>query len=208
MANEFFDSMAIKQFLKIKNSWFERFVSFKNGKEASFFNKEVDMRKFEKKIDYRISKNQNFIEYSQQGIKYLKEIIQKIQKNTGGILLIDYGYSEKKMKNTLQAISNHKFSNILENIGNSDITHNINFNLFKQIVKQSDGLKDNLINQKKFLINMGIKQRAEIISKNQSFLKKADIYYRLKRLIDDKQMGDLFKVMLIKNRNNEFKLGF
>ena len=55
---------------------------------------------------------------------------------------------------------------------------------------------------------MGIKQRAEIISKNQSFLKKADIYYRLKRLIDDKQMGDLFKVMLIKNRNNEFKLGF
>ena len=30
VANEFFDSMAIKQFLKIKNSWFERFVSFKS----------------------------------------------------------------------------------------------------------------------------------------------------------------------------------
>ena len=55
---------------------------------------------------------------------------------------------------------------------------------------------------------MGVKQRAEIISKNLNFLKKADVYYRLKRLIDEKQMGNLFKVMLIKNKKNKFKLGF
>ena len=59
-----------------------------------------------------------------------------------------------------------------------------------------------------FLVKMGIKERAEIISKNQNFYKKADIYYRLERLIDDKQMGTLFKVMLVKNKNNKFKLGF
>ena len=34
-------------------------------------------------------------------------------------LIIDYGYFEEKMKNTLQAISNHKYSNVLKNIGNS-----------------------------------------------------------------------------------------
>ena len=55
---------------------------------------------------------------------------------------------------------------------------------------------------------MGIKQRAEIISRNESFLKKADIYYRLNRLIDEKQMGNLFKVMFIKNKKNKFKQGF
>ena len=55
---------------------------------------------------------------------------------------------------------------------------------------------------------MGIKQRAEIISKNKNFLKKTDIYYRLKRLIDEKQMGNLFKVMLIKNQKNNFRQGF
>ena len=207
VANEFFDSIAIKQFLRIKDLWFERFVSFQK-KKKSFVNKEINMKKFEKKINYRISKNQNFIEYSESGINYLREIFQKIKKNTGGMLLIDYGYSEEKMKNTLQGISNHKFTNILDNIGNSDITHNINFNLFKKIVKQSGGLKDNLTTQKDFLIKMGIKQRAEIISKNQSFLKKEDIYYRLKRLIDDRQMGNLFKVMMIKNVSNKFKLGF
>ena len=131
-----------------------------------------------------------------------------IKKNTGGLLLIDYGYSEKKMKNTLQAISNHKFANILENIGNVDITHNINFNLFERFTKKIGGLETNLTTQKEFLLKMGINERAEIISKNQSFLKKTDIYFRLKRLVDEKHMGNLFKFMLIKNRNNKFKLGF
>ena len=55
---------------------------------------------------------------------------------------------------------------------------------------------------------MGIIKRAEIISKNQSFLKKANIFYRIKRLLDEKQMGELFKVMLIKNKKNKFKTGF
>ena len=208
IANEFFDSIAIKQFRKENKIWFEKFIKFKKQNEAFFFEKKFDMKKFEKKINYGISKNQNFIEYSEVGLRYLKNIAKLIKKNTGGLLLIDYGYSEKKMKNTLQAISNHKFSNILEDIGNSDITHNINFNLFKNIIKQIGGLKNNLTTQKEFLIKLGIRQRAEIISKNENFLKKADIYYRLKRLIDEKQMGDLFKVMLITNQKNKFKLGF
>ena len=122
--------------------------------------------------------------------------------------MIDYGYNEKKMKNTLQAVSNHKFVNILENIGNVDITHNINFNLFKNFVKRFKKLKINFTTQKKFLLKMGIRERAEIISKNQKFLVKADVFYRLNRLIDKKQMGNLFKVMLIKNKNNKFKQGF
>ena len=55
---------------------------------------------------------------------------------------------------------------------------------------------------------MGILQRAEIISQNITFSKKADLFYRIRRLIDEKQMGELFKVMLIKKSKNKFKTGF
>ena len=55
---------------------------------------------------------------------------------------------------------------------------------------------------------MGILQRAEIISKNIVFSKKADLFYRIRRLIDEKQMGELFKVMLIKSKKNNFTTGF
>ena len=208
IANEFFDSMAIKQFSKKKNIWFEKFVNLDIKKKASFFEKKANIKKLEKKINFRISQNQNFIEYSELGLNYLKDISKFIKKNDGGLLIIDYGYTDKKMKNTLQAIANHKFANILNNIGNADITHNISFELFKKFLKKLGGLNNNLTTQKNFLTEMGIKERAEILSKNQNFLKKADIFYRLNRLIDDRQMGSLFKVMLIKNRKNKFQLGF
>ena len=208
IANEFFDAIAIKQFRKKGNLWFEKFVNLKDIDKAFFFEKKVNIKKIEKKINFKISHNQNFIEYSELGLNYLKDVSGIIKRHTGGLLIIDYGYTEKKMKNTLQATSNHKFANILKNIGDVDITHNINFDLFKKITKLMGGLENNLTTQKEFLLKMGIKKRAEIISKNQNFIKKADIYYRLKRLIDEKEMGNLFKVMLIKNQKNKFKLGF
>ena len=97
------------------------------------------------------------------------------------------------MKNTLQAISNKKFSNILKNIGKSDITYNINFNLFKNIIRKIGGLSNNITTQRNFLIKMGIKHRAEIISEHQSFLTKTDIFYRLDRLINEKKWATSLK---------------
>jgi cyclopropane-fatty-acyl-phospholipid synthase len=208
IANEFFDSIPIKQFIKKRGLWFEKFINFEKHNKYYFFEKKINIKKIEKKINFKISENQNFIEYSDITFNYFKTISKIIKKNNGGLLLIDYGYTEKKMKNTLQAVSNHKFANILNNIGKVDITHNINFNLFEKFIEQLGGLENNLTTQKDFLVKMGIKHRAEIISKKENFIKKADIYYRLKRLIDEKQMGELFKVMLIKNKKNKFKLGF
>ena len=172
IANEFFDSLAIKQFKKNKNLWFEMFIKSESEKKFFYYEKKTDIKKFEKKIDFKISKNQDFIEFSEMGLDYLAKISKFIKKNSGGLLLIDYGYTDKKMKNTLQAISNHKFANILDDIGNVDITHNISFELFRKFTNQMGGLKNNITTQKKFLTKMGIKQRAEIISQNLNFSKK------------------------------------
>ena len=112
------------------------------------------------------------------------------------------------MKNTIMTIRNHKVSEIFKEITNSDITYKLNFKLLKKI---TDILKlkcQGITTQKKFLTNLGINQRAEIISKDLPFSKKADIYYRLNRLIDKNQMGDLFKVMLLTNHKINFKVGF
>ena len=208
IANEFFDALPIKQLRKKENIWFEKFVDLKDPMSPFYFEKKIDIKKIEKKIHFKLSQNQNFVEFSKIGLNYLRDIAKIIKKNNGCLLIIDYGYLGKKFKNTLRGISKHKFANILSDIGSIDITHDISFSLFQKYVNKLGGLKNNITTQKKFLIKMGIKERAEIISKNQNFLKKADIYYRLKKLIDGKQMGNLFKVMLIKNHKNKFKLGF
>ena len=208
LANEFFDAIPIKQFFKKKEGWVERFVELNISKKAKFKEKKINIKKLEQSLNFEISKNQNIIEYSPETFKYLKTICDIIQKNDGGILLIDYGYLKSKMSETLQAVNKHEYSNVLENIGDSDITHNINFSLFQKFIDQFDNLNSIVTSQKKFLTSMGILQRAEIISKNIPFSKKTDLFYRIRRLIDEKQMGELFKVMLIKNIKNKFKIGF
>jgi NADH dehydrogenase [ubiquinone] 1 alpha subcomplex assembly factor 7 len=207
LANEFFDALPIKQFIKKEKKWFERYVKFFN-KKFEYFDVPFDMKNFENKIKFKISKQQDFIEYSPQSTEYLKIINNKIKHNNGGILIIDYGYISKNMKNTLQAVSKHKYCDVLEGFGGADITYNLSFNLINRIVKELGLLTSINTTQGEFLTKLGILERAEILSKKMLFSEKADVYYRIKRLIDRKQMGELFKVMLITTHKNKFKLGF
>ena len=208
IANEFFDALPIKQFLKKEKRWYERCVKFSSNKKLEYLDVPFDMQKFEKEIKFRISYNQKFIEYSPLTTKYLKTIIKKIKLNNGGVLIIDYAYFEKEMINTLQAVSKHKYCDVLRGYRNSDITYNLSFNLINKIIKELGLCSSLFTTQKKFLTELGILDRAEILSKNMPFSKKADIYFRINRLIDDRQMGRLFKVMFITNYKNKFKLGF
>ena len=134
---------------------FEKFVRLKDSKDAQFNEKKINIKDYEKKIDLKLSQNQDFIEYSELSAKYLKDVGKIIKKNSGGFLIIDYGYNENKMKNTIQGVIKHKYTNILKNIGKSDITHNINFNLFKEFIKKFNGLKSDFTNQRKFLKTLG-----------------------------------------------------
>ena len=207
IANEFFDSLPIKQFINKRNNWYEKYIINKN-KSLEFYEKKIKKELIEKLIKKKIAKNQKFIEFSPLANEKLNSISKIIKKNNGGILIIDYGYNGTKMFDTLQSVRKHKKNNFLENIHKADITHLLNFDFFKQKFKS---LKINSINfttQRNFLIKMGILERAEIISKNMTFSKKSDIYFRLKRLIDKKQMGTLFKVLFATNKKNKFNLGF
>ena len=207
ISNEFFDALPVKQFTKKKNIWYEKFVFSKNKKFEL-----VDIKRKKLKIDKifnkKITKNINFIEYSPLAFKILGIISKIVRKQNGGILIIDYGYNKKKMFNTLQSVKNHKKINLFKRIYNSDITHMINFNYYKKKIKELKLGSVKLTTQKDFLLKMGILKRAEMISKNVSFSKKADIYFRLKRLIDDKEMGTLFKVFFATKKYNNFNLGF
>ena len=49
IANEFFDALPIKQFLKKEKKWYERYVKFSNKKQLEYLDIPFDMQKFEKK---------------------------------------------------------------------------------------------------------------------------------------------------------------
>ena len=208
LANEFFDALPIKQFIKKNNKWYEKSIKKNNINKYEFVNVITNIKNLEKKIEINLSKNQKIIEFSPLTYKYLNIISKKINTFQGGLLIVDYGYFKKKMKDSLQSIYKHNFNNVLDNFGKSDITYNLNFFLLKKIVKKLNLKVVGLTSQRNFLTKLGILDRAEILAKNLQFSKKADIYYRIKRLIDRNFMGELFKVMFVTRKNIKFKLGF
>ena len=197
IANEFFDCLPIKQFKKKKNTWFERKIKVKSKKDFRIIEVQSNISNLNKKLGFNFSSNQNFIEYSPLEVNILQNITKKINNKKGGLLIIDYGFFEDNMKNTLQSLYKHKSNNFLMNIGEADITHHVNFNLIEKLAKKNKLQVSLKTNQKKFLVSLGIKYRAEQITKNLPFSKKADIFYRLDRLINENKMGNLFKVIFL-----------
>tara|TARA_Y100000590_G_scaffold2796_1_gene3689 strand:+ start:6782 stop:7840 length:1059 start_codon:yes stop_codon:yes gene_type:complete len=205
--NEFFDALPIKQIYKKKNSFFEKHVALKN-KKIRFLNKKANtaLVKQIQKLDL-ISKN-NIIEYPVEALKFLDTIAKKINKFNGGLLTFDYGYNTKKNQNTLQSLKKHKYTNILSMPQNADITSHINFKLFHKILKKNNLNVEKVTTQNEFLKKIGILERANILSKKMTFKEKANMFYRLKRLLDYREMGSLFKVLFAKKKGKRFSLGF
>ena len=60
-----------------------------------------------------------------------------------------------------------------------------------------------LIDQQRFLLKLGIKERLKSLTKNVRSPKAEKVASEIKRLIDPDKMGTLFKVMAItKNKKN------
>lgn len=206
LGNEFLDALPIKQYLRKNNKWYERYVQKKNNC-YNFINISSNIRNLEKEINFKISEKQEFIEISIEEMKIIKKLNKIISNEGGCMLFIDYAYNSKKMQDTLQSVKKHKKVNIFKYVGKSDITHLINIPNLKKIAKKLN-LNVNYTSQRNFLLNLGILQRAQILSANKNFLEKANIYYRINRLIDKNKMGEIFKVFYIHTKNKKFNTGF
>ena len=209
LANEFFDAQPIKQLYKKEKLFFEKYVTLSDDtNKIKFLHKKANKNLTKRLQELNLISAGNTIEYPTIAIKFLKAIANKINKYNGVFLAFDYGYTSKKNKDTLQSIRKHKYSDIFFRTGRSDITSHINFKLFHKILAENNLDVEKIINQSVFLKKMGILERANILSKKMTFKAKANMFYRLKRLLDAKEMGSLFKVIFAQKKGKKFSLGF
>ena len=157
---------------------------------------------------FKTLKNQSFFELPKKGFNLMEKISKKIIKNTGGILLIDYGYLKSINRSTLQSVKNHKKNQLFDNLTNADITSLVNFKLLKEYFIHKKLKVKKIVSQKFFLERLGILERANIISEDMNFREKSDLFFRIKRLIDPKLMGKLFKVIFAYKSKQKKFVGF
>ena len=209
--NEFFDAIPIKQYSNLNNNFFEKCYIVKNNviiNETFIRGNKKDIAEIK---SFKTLKKLNFLEYPKKGFLELNPIMKKINKLSGGILLIDYGYLKSNNLSTLQAVMNNKkisMQDLFNNLGKADITSLVNFNLLKEYFEQNKLKVKKIVFQKFFLERMGIIERARILEKKMTNKQRKYMTDTLKRLLSGKEMGNLFKVIFGYKSKNNFFFGF
>ena len=207
IGNEFLDVFPIRQYKKVNKQWKEVFISIENNQFCYSYNNIESKKLFE---DYKdtIPQGADFFEINTMTKKILTDISIFLKRNNGISLFIDYGYL-KGYGDTLQAVKNHKFVNPLSFPGVSDLTAHVNFS---HIIKEVNSLGMNFFGtttQRDFLIKLGARERLEILKKSTNSEKtKIDLEKGLCRLIENSQMGELFKVCAMSPKNKLIPEGF
>lgn len=185
IGNEFFDALAVDQYLLRDGVWHLRFVDIE---EKKFF-----WKRAEKSPPFATNSNKGvkieeggIYEFSYQG----REMAKQIGKLADLILMVDYGY-ESGNGDTIQAMRKGERVELLScPPGTCDITSHVNFGELEEIWKDMS-FKVHLSNQRQFLINNGIEEVFRRLCKSaESRGSLAQEYARLTG-----PMGNLFKVI-------------
>ena len=207
IGNEFLDVFPINQYIKINETWKEVFVT-KNNDRFLYCYKDIEDKILFEENKRNFPNEADFLEVNTMIKKIVRDISNFLKRNNGICLFIDYGYS-KGYGNTLQALKNHKYVDPLSFPGASDLTSHINFS---QIINETKNIEMNFfgpISQRNFLINLGAFERLEILKKSTNSEKiKNDLDEGLNRVIENSQMGELFKVCAISPKNKLIPEGF
>jgi len=201
IANEFFDALPIRQFIQTEAGWCERLVSVNSDRQFEFTISPPPTEKPGISAQLVNAPPGSLVEVCQPARAITKTLGKRIQTNGGAALIIDYGYLKPALGKTLQAVSDHKFADVLQNPGEQDLTAHVNFSNLAEVARQQGAEVFGPISQAQFLYGMGLKSRLARLTNATTPAQTRDIETAATRLTAADQMGDLFKVMVIATQN-------
>jgi SAM-dependent MidA family methyltransferase len=205
VANEFFDALPIHQLVRSADGWFDRMVALEGEDFAFVAGKE--------RMDHIVPPSWTsaaqgaMIETSPAAVALMAEIARRLKEQGGAALVIDYGHLELRSGSTLQALKAHQNVDVFAHPGEADITAHVDFELLRQVAEDNGADVMGLTYQGEWLRQMGIDTRMEALQRRNP-KEGQKIQRQRDRLVEDNQMGTLFKVLGICGRRWPFGVGF
>jgi SAM-dependent MidA family methyltransferase len=126
----------------------------------------------------------------------------------GGVaLFIDYGHERSAPGDTLQAVRGHRFSPVLADPGEQDLTSHVDFEAIANAARDAGGSVTPLVAQGEWLIRLGIEARAQALARANPH-RSQEVQSALERLTAPGQMGQLFKLLAIHSPHWPAPAGF
>lgn len=185
IANEFFDALPIRQFLREADGWAERVVGLDPNGHLQFGLRSAAPHP-------RPAKPGDVIEECPQAPAIVHTIATRIARFGGAAIIIDYG-GWNGYGDTFQALRDHRPEDPLAHPGEADLTAHVDFAPLAAAALQAGAQVSVPRHQGDWLLSLGAALRAERLAAAGDKTALSALH----RLTDPAEMGHLFKVIAI-----------
>ena len=206
LANEFFDALPVRHYVRSAHDWRERRIGLDD--DARF----VWGLAPEPEAALRAQAAEGaVIEIGAVGARVMALLADRIVREGGVLLVIDYGHARTCLGETLQALHAHRFTDPLATPGEADLTAHVDFAALARAAASAGAAVRGPVSQAFFLEQIGIWQRAATLAGRAGPQGTQDIGTALRRLTatgSPTAMGTLFKAMAVTRRGAPPLAGF
>ncbi|MBV9703705.1 MAG: SAM-dependent methyltransferase [Methylobacteriaceae bacterium] len=204
IANEFFDALPVRHYVKTPKGWCERLVGLRDDRLAFGVTERPDPSIAVPAQDGTI------LEIGAAAHLYMARLARRLASQGGAALIIDYGHTQTSLGATLQALKAHCFVQPFETPGEADLTAHVDFAALGRAARAGGVAVHGPVTQGALLAALGIFERAEGPKGRASEIQREAVDAALKRLVteDDVNMGKLFKALAVADARLPAPAGF
>ncbi|MEP3676564.1 SAM-dependent methyltransferase [Sulfitobacter sp.] len=188
VANEFFDALPIRQFVREGTKWRERQVGVQDGALVFGLGPAQPQPAFADRLED--TKDGDLIEDCPAAAPILSTVSTRIASHGGAALIFDYG-DWRTLGDTLQAVQDHAPTDPLAAPGCADLTAHVDFEALLRACPPA--VPSRITPQGVFLERLGITQRAQSLAQSLTGEQLDDHIAAHRRLTHPQEMGNLFK---------------
>lgn len=183
LANEFFDALPIRQFVRRGEGWTERFVA-----EGAFVEQPAE--------DQGEAPEGAVREVCEAGSALAAGLAARLAREGGAALILDYGPARSGLGDTLQALRDNAPADPLAEPGTVDITAHVDFAALAAAARDAGAAAHGPIPMGVFLQRLGLMARSAMLARAAPAQAGA-ILAAAQRLVAPEGMGRLFKALAL-----------
>lgn len=197
VGNEIFDALPFRQFVRTRDGWRERVIDLDGASRFRFAAGDTVLPESTLPAGVRGAPEGSIFETSPAREALMASIAERIAVHRGAGIFFDYGHLAPGVGDTFQAVRRHRSEDVFENPGEADLTSHVDFAALAAVARRH-GLDARMTTQGQFLLDMGLLERAGRLGHSADEAGRAKIVADVERLAGPDQMGELFKVLMVK----------
>jgi len=209
VANEFLDALPIRQLVRGRVEWAERLVTLDPENRLVFaVGPEDPALSLLVPPALREHPSETIVEICPAAAALAAALGERLTRQPGAALFVDYGYFPSAPGPTLAALRHHATAALLDDPGTADLSAHVDFATFAAAARTAGAAVHGPVAQGRFLAALGAEARLAALSARASAVQRTALESGLERLLDPAQMGNLFKALALTSPGLPAPAGF